>query len=79
MKNRRIFFIRKNLYWKQVLLQHKKGVYKSGMDFSIPPKGLFFFECSNFLQIGKTIRVASEVDVLALHVVGPQIQPEILI
>lgn len=49
------------------------------MDFSIPPSKLFCFECSYFLQIGKTIRVTSEVDVLALHVVGPQIQPEILI
>lgn len=49
------------------------------MDFSIPPSKLFCFECSYFFQIGKTIRVASEVDVLTLHVVGPQIQPEILI
>ena len=49
------------------------------MDFSIPPSKLFCFECAYFLQIGKTIRVTSEVDVLALHVVGPQIQPEILI
>ena len=45
------------------------------MDFSIPPSKLFCFECAYFLQIGKTIRVTSEVDVLALHVVGPQIQP----
>lgn len=37
------------------------------MDFSIPPSKLFCFECSYFLQIGKTIRVASEVDVLILE------------
>ena len=49
------------------------------MDFSIPPEELFCFESTDFLQIRKAIRVAPEVDVLALHVVGPKIQPEILI
>ena len=45
----------------------------------IPPEELFCFESTDFLQIRKAIRVAPEVDVLALHVVGPKIQPEILI
>ena len=54
-------------------------ICKSGVEILRRFHKLFFFECLDFLQIGETIRVASEVDVLALHVVGPKIQPEILI
>lgn len=56
----------------------KKADWISPIGFAVPML-IILFECCNFLQIGKTIRVASEVDVLALHVVGPKIQPEILI
>lgn len=52
---------------------------KSGVEILRRSHKLFCFECSYFLQIRKAIRVAPEVDMFALHVVGLQIQPEILI
>ena len=42
----------------------------------MPPKELFRFESADFLQIGKPVCMAPEVDVFPFHIIGPHIQPD---
>lgn len=49
---------------------------KGGMDFSTPPRGLFVFQSADPLQIGKSVRMPSKIDVLPFHIVRFQIQAE---
>ena len=42
----------------------------------MPPKKLFSFESADFLQIGKSVCMAPEVDVFPFHIIGPHIQPD---
>ena len=42
----------------------------------MPPKELFCFESADFLQIGKSVCMAPEVDMFPFHIIGPHIQPD---
>ena len=45
----------------------------------MPPKELFSFESADFLQIGKPVCMAPEVDVFPFHIIGPHIQPDTML
>ena len=49
---------------------------KGGMGFSTPPRELFVFQSADPLQIGKSVRMPSKIDVVPFHIVRFQIQAE---
>ena len=49
---------------------------KGGMGFSTPPRELFVFQSADPLQIGKSVRMPSKIDVFPFHVVGLHIQSD---